>query len=68
MTTAEAYIAGWHACMAGLDGRYSNPHEDRDLNYAWNYGFLNAMDAEDGEDPDPECVGYPLERAKDALS
>jgi len=23
MTEAEAYTAGWNACMAGCDGRYS---------------------------------------------
>jgi hypothetical protein len=56
---AHAYTLGWNACMAGEDGRFTNPYERRtDLAYAWNHGFLDAMDAEDNEEPRPETAGY----------
>lgn len=59
MTEAQAYIDGWNACMSGEDGRFTNPHPSRtDAAYAWNHGFLTAMEAEDGELPEPECAGY----------
>lgn len=56
---AQAYIDGWRACMAGQDGRFTNPHERHtDVAYAWNHGFLDAMEAEDSEEPQPETAGY----------
>lgn len=59
-TQPQAYIDGWHACDAGLDGRFVNPHpRPSDISYAWTHGFLDAMEAEeDGEIPEPECAGY----------
>lgn len=59
MTQAEAYAAGWRACFNGEDGRFTNPNERRGDNaYAWDHGFLDAMEAEDGEIPEPETAGY----------
>ena len=59
MSEAQAYVTGWRACMAGEDGRYTNPYSDQHPNrYAWDHGFLDAMDAEDGEQPEPACHGY----------
>lgn len=63
MTTANAYCLGWQACMDGLDGRYVNPYpsdmnECYDESYAWTHGFLDAMESEEGEQPEPECAGY----------
>jgi hypothetical protein len=62
MTEAQAYIKGWNACMAGCDGRYSfdRPGDGNTdaLKYAWTHGFLDAMEAEDGEEPEPACAGY----------
>jgi hypothetical protein len=70
---AAAYIAGWQACMAGEDGRFTNPYgaewkmlrsigapslAKQACKYAWDHGFLDAMEAEDGEAPDPSCAGY----------
>jgi ribosome modulation factor len=49
--TRRAYVAGWQACMTGEDGRYTNPYTDPSARYAWDHGFLNAMEAEDGETP-----------------
>lgn len=42
MTQSEAYVAGWRACMAGVDGRYSPEGVDRETGYAWTHGFLDA--------------------------
>jgi hypothetical protein len=54
-----AYTAGWLACMAGDDGRFVNPHPfNTDLSYAWDHGFLDAMESEEGELPQPESAGY----------
>lgn len=55
---AEAYTAGWRACMNGEDGRYTNPHESIQEGEAWIHGWLDAMEAEDGEEPQPETAGY----------
>lgn len=56
---AQAYIEGWHACFRGEDGRYTNPHErNTKQSYAWTHGFLDAMEAEDGEEAQPETEGY----------
>ena len=61
--TANAYIEGWNACMRGEDGRYTNPYAPpkepvfHDKHAAWSCGFLDAMDAEDGEQPDPHALG-----------
>ena len=58
---AKAYIEGWTACMQGEDGRFTNPypaHVADPQHYAWSHGFLDAMEAEDGETPEPECAGY----------
>lgn len=58
-TEAQSYVAGWQACMAGVDGRYaSQAGRNEDERYAWTHGFLDAMEAEDGEQPEPECAGY----------
>lgn len=59
-TQAHAYIAGWQAWMAGCDGRYTMPgvYQGESLAHAWRHGFVDAMEAEDGEDPEPECAGY----------
>lgn len=37
-TEAAAYVLGWNACMAGEDGRYTNPQHDHDTAYAWSCG------------------------------
>jgi hypothetical protein len=58
MTKAEAYTAGWNACMAGCDGRYWPERLDTDTGYAWKHGWLDAMEAEDGEEPEPHWAGY----------
>jgi hypothetical protein len=59
MSEASAYKEGWIACMAGEDGRYTNPYKQRtDLAYAWNHGFLDAMEAEENEEPQPATAGY----------
>ena len=61
MTEAQAYVAGWEACFAGEDGRFTNPFKDGSEarnKYAWDHGFLDAMEAEDDEKPEPSCVGY----------
>ena len=59
ITEAAAYTEGWTACMAGEDGRYTNPHPRQSAAaYAWDAGFLDAMEAEDGEMPEPECAGF----------
>jgi hypothetical protein len=56
---AAAYVAGWNACMAGEDGRYTCPEpRGNETAYAWNHGFLDAMEAEDSETPEPACAGY----------
>jgi hypothetical protein len=56
---ARAYIAGWHAVMAGADPRYCCPYDIKsDEAYAWTTGTLDAMEAEDGERPEPACAGY----------
>lgn len=58
-TQAQAYTAGWQACFAGEDGRFTNPEpRGSDTTYAWTHGFLDAMEAEDGEDPQPDTAGY----------
>lgn len=54
-----AYVAGWHCTMTGADPRYSNPYARRSAEaYAWDHGALDAMEAEDGEQPEPKCAGY----------
>jgi hypothetical protein len=65
MSQAQAYVDGWKACFAGEDGRYTNPYNrgyERaavpDMQYTWSHGFLDAMEAEDGEEPLPETAGY----------
>lgn len=56
MTLYEAYVAGWNTCMTGGDGRYwfIRPEEcngkDKALQLAFNMGFGDAFDAEDGEE------------------
>lgn len=55
MGEREAYIAG----MAGVDGRYVDLRElAPEVLYAWEHGFLDAMEAEEGEEPQPESAGY----------
>lgn len=59
MNQAQAYVAGWEACLHGEDGRYTNPFlRHSEESYAWTHGFLDAMDAEDGESPQPATAGY----------
>jgi hypothetical protein len=59
MTTANAYCMGWQACLDGLDGRFANPYERRTNEaYAWDHGFLDAMESEQGEKAEPACAGY----------
>lgn len=54
-----AYKEGWCACMAGQDGRFTNPYpRASEENSAWSHGFLDAMEAEEGELPEPEIAGY----------
>jgi isocitrate lyase len=58
-TEAQAYVAGWQACMAGVDGRYASESSSKAENsYAWIHGWLDAMEAEDSEEPQPDCAGY----------
>jgi len=62
-TTLEqaAYSAGWMCVMSGADPRYCNPFDRKAMpksNYAWDHGALDAMEAEDGEEPDPKSAGY----------
>lgn len=63
MTEAQAYTNGWNACMAGCDGRYmpessSGGPLSEEERYAWLSGFNDAMEADDGEEPEPACAGY----------
>lgn len=63
MTEAQAYVAGWKACTAGCDGRYwfDRPGDDgsnKEISVAWSHGFLDAMEAEEGEEPESACAGY----------
>lgn len=61
--TYQIYVDGWNAGMKGEDGRYTNPHKPpsmpdfRDPHVVWCTGFLDAMEAEDGEQPQPETAG-----------
>jgi hypothetical protein len=62
-TQAEAYSAGWRACMAGCDARYmpessSGGPLSEDVRYAWIAGFNDAMEAEDDEEPEPDAAGF----------
>lgn len=55
----HAYCDGWNFTMHGHDPRYGNPHpKNSDEHYAWDHGALDAFEAEDGEDPQPETAGY----------
>lgn len=62
MSEATAYRNGWHACMAGVDGRYvplaENGYTTEEARYAWTAGWLDAMEADDDEDPEPACAGF----------
>jgi hypothetical protein len=63
MTEAQAYVDGWRTCTSGwIDGRYVPLAElgytTEELRSAWTTGFLDAMEAEDGEEPEPACAGY----------
>jgi hypothetical protein len=56
---AQAYCEGWCEVMAGADPRFCNPYiRESKENYAWNHGALDAMEAEDGDLPEPACAGY----------
>jgi hypothetical protein len=55
MKLYDAYLAGWHACDAGVDGRYKfcRPDECSDnpaLNRAWTLGWSEAFDREEEDD------------------
>lgn len=57
-TLAQAYVAGWRACLAG-DIFFTNPYVDGTrLATAWNHGFIDAAESEGEETPCPECAGY----------
>ena len=65
MKESEAYIVGWNSVMAGEDARgglrfarqYAN--NDRSISDAWTAGALDAMEAEDDEQPEPMCkIGF----------
>lgn len=59
MSQSECYISGWQACFSGEDGRFTNPYPRRSEEaYAWDHGFLDAMEAEENEQPEPTCAGY----------
>ena len=61
MSELTAYIEGWNACENGEDGRYTNPHPSGSpAAFAWNHGFLDCMESEDGDGdyPDPKAAGY----------
>lgn len=49
--------------MAGCDGRYMPESQtggplSKELRYAWISGFTDAMEADDDEEPEPECAGF----------
>lgn len=55
----EAYERGWRACMRGEDGRFTNPYPlSMEERIAWDAGFLDAMEAEDGEEADAAAAGF----------
>lgn len=55
MTLYEAYLAGWNACLQGVDGRYwfTRPEQVEDeprLRRCWQLGWQDAFDREDEDD------------------
>lgn len=64
MTLAEAYRAGWNACMNGEEIRggfmFAQAHAngDKEIAHAWTTGALDAMEAESGEECDPAFAGF----------
>lgn len=51
-----AYVAGWEACFLP---RFTNPYPRRSYAaYAWNLGFREAMESEEGEQPQDACAHY----------
>jgi hypothetical protein len=55
MTLYDAYLAGWNACLAGVDGRYwfTRPEEierEASLRRAWCIGWEHAFDREDDDE------------------
>jgi hypothetical protein len=55
----DAYQQGWIACFGGADGRFCNPHERKsEFAAAWNAGFLDAMEAGDCDECEPEIASY----------
>ncbi len=60
MSDSQAYRDGWQCCLDGGDGRFLNPHaKDSPERYAWDHGFLDAMEREEDDEPcEPECAGY----------
>ncbi len=55
MMLYEAYLAGWRACLDGVDGRYwfARPEEvEREvgLRRAWQAGWQDAFDRDDDDD------------------
>lgn len=59
MTESEAYTAGWAVCQNGEDGRFVNPFERNTKQaYAWDAGFLDCMESEEGEPADPAGAGF----------
>jgi hypothetical protein len=60
MTPYQAYLAGWNACLAGVDGRYwfTRPEEcerEPHLRRCWQRGWSDAFDREeDDEQPEDE--------------
>jgi hypothetical protein len=56
MTESEAYVAGWNACMNSVDARAVRAAIQR--RNAWLHGWLDALEADDDEEPCPEAAGY----------
>ena len=58
-TEAHAYREGWAHCLAGNDGRWGNPYPRvGKLSYAFDHGFVDCMEAEDGDTCEPGYAGY----------
>jgi len=59
ISEAQAYVRGWHDCMAGVDGR-GNPFYPartetmRQMWQAWQAGFEDCMEAGENDEPLPE--------------
>lgn len=60
MTLYEAYLAGWRACLNGVDGRYwftrpDGVQAEPRLRRAWQMGWSDCFDRDEEDDePLPE--------------